>query len=73
MGRRIFATATVSGRPNGSSNDEVLMLAKTESKEVPAMDDSAEKHAEVKLPRSVLKRKLPLMTAAASERSSTGD
>jgi hypothetical protein len=72
IGRRnVAATMLIK---SSVSNDEVMMLAKAESKEATDMEvASAEKHADAKLPRSVLKRKLPLMSAASTEQSSTGE
>jgi hypothetical protein len=64
MGRRRIVAATNSkGHTNESTNDEVLMLAETKSFNSPTTNETTEINVETKFPRSVLKRKLPLMAS----------
>jgi hypothetical protein len=70
-GRRHVAAA-LSSKTN-AGNDEVAMLSKFENQEAPASDAAAEQQqVEAKLPRSVLKRKLPL-SFTTPEGSHAGD
>lgn len=69
MGRRNVATSVPS--KSEISNSDLIMLSKPDVHATPTVDSVA-KHAEAKVPRSVLKRKLPLMLANQPEQSSTG-
>jgi hypothetical protein len=64
MGRRnIVSTSSIGTKRHSPvcTNDEVVMLTNLTSTNVSTSGDSQEKRIETKFPRSVLKRKLPLM------------
>lgn len=64
MGRRTIVAASSIGTKQlspVSTNDEVVMLSNLKSTTASTSLDSQEKNIEAKFPRSVLKRKLPLM------------
>lgn len=71
MGRCRNVATTLPVKGNASSNDEVVMLAKPDASTVcSTMDLTAvkrDKRPEVKLPRSVVQRKLPLMSGTAAD------
>lgn len=70
MGRRtVVVTSTVATKrlPSANTNDEVVMLTNLKKTTVSTSEDPPEKSKEAKFPRSVLKRKLPLMVPVATE------
>lgn len=77
MGRRtVVATSSLGTKrlSTVSTNDEVVILTNLKSTGISIKVDSQEKNIEAKLPRSVLKRKLPLMaTVPTDEVTETSD
>lgn len=70
MGRRtVVVTSSVAtkGLPSDRTNDEVVMLTNLKKTTVSASEDLPEKSNESKFPRSVLKRKLPLMVQVVTD------
>jgi hypothetical protein len=66
--RRIVAVSNTKGEGYESSNgDEVVMLANVKSPSSPIANETSESSVsiELKVPRSVLKRKLPMMTSSS--------
>ena len=70
IGRRNVVVSSSIGTKLSSpvcTNDEVVILTNLKSTKVSSSVDSQEKNNEAKFPRSVLKRKLPLMTAVPTD------